>query len=115
MPRSIPFITRISALIASGLVALMLQTAAAQNLSSAPGSPENSSSKPYGSGWSCDSGFREERSACIAITVPDNAYLTGGVYGRGWECDFGFFLASERCHAVVVPENGYLDSSGTRW
>jgi hypothetical protein len=62
--------------------------------------------------------------ACVAIVVPDNAYLGGsgsdwvcmrGYYGPGWDCDRGFRKAEARCLAVAVPENAHLDFSGHDW
>ncbi len=78
--------------------------------------PENASAKSYGDGWECNTGFRLNENACVAVIVPKNAYNTNRPYGSGWECLHGFRNTDKAaCVAVEVPEGGYLDPSGERW
>jgi hypothetical protein len=46
--------------------------------------PEHASAKSYGSGWTCNRGFKEVKGACVAVNVPANAHLTTTSHGRGW-------------------------------
>ena len=43
--------------------------------------PANATAKAYGSGWKCDRGYRKNAGSCIAVTLPENAYLTDSSYG----------------------------------
>lgn len=95
-------------------VILLLTPAFAQTVGQLE--PENASSKSYGDGWDCNIGFRLNENACIAVTVPRNAYDINRSYGSGWECLHGFRGTDEAaCVAVDVPEVGFLDPSGERW
>lgn len=38
--------------------------------------PEYASAKRYGSGWTCNRGFKEVKDACVAVNLPANTYLT---------------------------------------
>ena len=38
--------------------------------------PENAEPKRFGSGWDCLSGFRKQENECVAIQVPENAFLS---------------------------------------
>ena len=96
-------------------VGMLAATAFAQPQTRGSDAPENSSPRPYGSGWTCDSGFREVQGKCDAIRLPENAHLTGAAYGTGWDCNHGFERSGDSCLKVVVPPNAYLESSGTRW
>ena len=77
--------------------------------------PENASAMQFGSGWTCDMGFRTDGDACVEIDLPENAFLRDTRYGRGWECDHGFRATEDACIAVAVPENAFLNYSGTSW
>jgi hypothetical protein len=77
--------------------------------------PENATAKSYGSGWTCDPGYRKSDEVCLAVAVPEDAYATGGSHGRGWDCRHGFREDDGRCLPVQVPANAYLDASGTGW
>ena len=79
------------------------------------GMPKNAHAKEYGSGWSCDRGYREVKGRCIAVKVPANAYPTDTSFSRGWECGRGFRDIKDACVAIKVRTNGYLNSSGDRW
>ena len=77
------------------------------------GVPANASLSSFGSGWSCNRGFRREGDSCVAVEVPANARLD--VFGSGWECDRGFRRAGNSCVAVEVPANARLDVFGSGW
>jgi len=77
-------------------------TVSAQPLSG--NAPPNSHSHPYGRGWECDWGYREDDGLCIAIEVPANAFVSP--LGISWECRRGFRQANDACVAIEVPENG---------
>jgi len=78
--------------------------------------PVNASASRYGTGWSCDPGYRRYDRQCRAIEVPSNAYATKKAYGRGWECKRGYLLTDGACVRIEVPQNAYLDmNSGRRW
>lgn len=79
-----------AAAVAPGLV--LAQVAAAD-------APENSTSREYGRGWTCNVGYREAADRCQRIVVPANAHLAGNSYGRGWECDRSYRLTEEMCLA----------------
>jgi hypothetical protein len=36
--------------------------------------PVNAQAKPYGTGWECKRGFRQDGVACVAIKLPENTY-----------------------------------------
>ena len=77
--------------------------------------PENATAKSYGSGWTCDPGYRKSGEECRSVMVPKDAYANRGSYGRGWDCRHGFREDNERCLPVQVPANAYLNASGTGW
>ena len=52
--------------------------------------PENASPNRYGSGWTCDRGYRKVDGICDVVKVPANAYSTDTSYGRGWRCTWGY-------------------------
>jgi hypothetical protein len=52
--------------------------------------PANATAKTYGNGWECDRGYRKIDSACVVVTLPENAYLTDSSYGSGWTCKHGY-------------------------
>ncbi len=45
------------------------------------GVPENAQARSYGTGWSCNLGYRESDGACAAIDIPEFAYATNRSYG----------------------------------
>ncbi|MDH3449987.1 MAG: hypothetical protein OEO18_17735 [Gammaproteobacteria bacterium] len=53
--------------------------------------------------------------ACVAIVVPDNAYLGGS--GSDWVCMRGYRALDGACEAIKIPPNGYLSgySYGPGW
>lgn len=78
--------------------------------------PENASAKRYGSGWTCDSGYRETGGLCALLEVPENAFVTKSDRRRGWECSRGYTIEDESCAAVFLPTNAYLDTiRGDSW
>ena len=76
--------------------------------------PENATAKTYGDGWNCNQGYRVRKGACIAVTLPANAYLTNKTYRQGWECQRSFLRINNTCVPIKVPINGYLDYSGIK-
>ena len=56
-----------------------------------------------------------DKSRCVEVIVPENAFYTGGSYGRGWECERGYRAAGGRCDLVALPDNAHLDQSGHDW
>ena len=76
--------------------------------------PDNATAKTYGSGWDCDSGYRQEGSACEAIVVPENAYPTNRSYGSGWSCERGYLAEGPECIAINLPANAYLLNDSSR-
>jgi len=79
--------------------------------------PVNAQAKPYGTGWECKPGFRQDAVACIAIKLPENAYLSETSHVSGWECRRGYKSDRNSCEAVKVPQNAYLSGSanGDDW
>ena len=79
--------------------------------------PVNAQAKPYGAGWECKRGFRQGGVACVAIKLPENAYLSETSYGSGWECKRGYKGDGSSCPAVTVPPNAHLSGStrGDDW
>src|SRR5712671_4743215 len=73
--------------------------------------PVNAQAKPYGTGWECKRGFRQDGVACTAIKLPENAYLSETSYVSGWECRSGYKPDRNSCVAVKVPQNAYLSGS----
>lgn len=100
-----------------GLIAAVLLFALPAFAQSAPlPIPENASAKSYSDGWECNTGFRLNENACVAVVVPQNAYETNRAYGSGWECLHGFRETDRTaCVPVEVPAGGFLDPSGERW
>ena len=78
--------------------------------------PENANPNRYGSGWTCDRGYRKVDGICHVLKVPANAYSTDASYGRGWRCTWGYRETGESCLAVKPPANAHLSSSnGDTW
>ena len=73
--------------------------------------PLNGLAKPYGRGWECKPGFRQDGTGCVAVKLPENAYLSDSSYGPGWECRYGYKQEGSFCTAVKVPQNAYLTES----
>lgn len=48
--------------------------------------PENAQASRYGSGWTCNGGFRRQDDTCFEVQLPDNAFLTNSSFGNGWDC-----------------------------
>ena len=86
------------------LVSLAMPWAAsAQGLSKpdlAKAIPANAQPKPYGSGWECKPGFRQDGAVCAVIKLPENGYLTDDTFGPGWSCKRGFKLEGNGCAAL---------------
>jgi hypothetical protein len=76
--------------------------------------PENATASSYGPGWRCETGYRDTDGRCVAIEVPENAYLEDRGRGDGWRCKRGFRKIDGQCQAIEIPENGYLEY-GTNW
>jgi len=62
--------------------------------------PVNAQAKPYGTGWECKQGFRQDGVACVAIKLPENAYLSETSHVSGWECRRGYKSDRNSCEAV---------------
>ncbi len=80
--------------------------------------PANAFLQSSGYDWQCERGFRREDRACLAIFLPERAYLTeDGWRGKGWACDRGFAAIAEKCMPIAVPENAYLTNAdyGAAW
>jgi len=75
--------------------------------------PENASPNAYGTGWSCDRGYRRVGDSCRSIQIPENASLN--IFGNGWNCDKGYRRQGDGCVTVQIPENASLDISGNGW
>jgi hypothetical protein len=67
----------------------------------------------YGRGWACQRGYKMEEQACVAIHVPENAYLDS--LGDRWRCDRGYSKVADGCLAIEVPPNAYLNAAGNAW
>jgi hypothetical protein len=67
----------------------------------------------YGSGWTCERGFRKVQQQCVEVVIPANAEL--GALGDDWRCKRGFRRMREECLAVVIPENAQLSALGDGW
>jgi hypothetical protein len=85
----------------------------AQGLSDAV--PPNGQARPFGRGWVCKPGFRQDGSACVAVNLPENGYLSDTSYGAGWECRYGYRQDGNLCTAVNLPRDAYLTDSGEYW
>src|SRR5258707_9811228 len=68
-----------------------------------------------GRGWNCDRGFRASGNECVAVKVPQNAYLSDSSLTTGWECERGFHQSGDTCLPMEIPRNGYLDTFGRDW
>jgi len=108
MPRFV--VTTIPLFVFLGVMAGSLLAALAQSPTTEI--PANAKARSFGGGWDCVRGYRKADGACVAITVPANAYATRTSYGSIWECNRGYRKAGETCTMVVVPANGYLNTSG---
>jgi hypothetical protein len=51
--------------------------------------------------WRCERGFRKENAACIAVSVPANAFI--GYSGDEWSCEPGFRKQGRAC--LAAPES----------
>ncbi|GHC59248.1 hypothetical protein GCM10007315_23630 [Gemmobacter tilapiae] len=52
-------------------------------------------SSGYGPGWSCERGYEVLNGACVAIDLPENAYLDRS--SNRWSCNRGFQLSDGAC------------------
>lgn len=77
--------------------------------------PNNARSNTYGSGWECLFGYQLKGKECIAINMPENAYLTHSSFGNGWKCSWGFHKINNACISIKIPENAFLNSYGYGW
>ena len=78
--------------------------------------PEHATPAQFGSGWTCNSGYRKVAQTCERIVVPENAYLTNRSYGDAWICDHGYRRSRDACMEIALPENAYLNSPrGDDW
>ena len=59
--------------------------------------PANAYLDSSGNGWKCERGFKQEQSACTALTLPTNAYINYS--GNNWNCTDGFRKQGETCIA----------------
>ena len=79
--------------------------------------PANAFLRSSGYNWQCKRGFRQEDEACVAIVLPERAYLTEDSSGTGWTCDRGYEAVAGTCSPIAVPENAYLTNAdyGEAW
>lgn len=81
-----------------------------------PEVPANATAGRYGAGWQCDHGFRLRGGVCVALEIPENAYMTKSTSGNGWECRRGYLEEGAACVALELPENAYLSTQrGDAW
>jgi hypothetical protein len=64
--------------------------------------PRNAHPNPYGGGWTCDRGFRNNNGQCVAVQLPQNAELD--IYGSGWTCSYGFKQVGNECQKMSPAE-----------
>ena len=79
--------------------------------------PANAFLRSTGYGWQCERGFRKQGGGCVAIVLPERAYLTENNSGTGWTCDRGHEAVSGTCAPITVPANAYLTNTnyGAAW
>lgn len=79
--------------------------------------PANAFLRSYGYDWQCERGYRRDRGACLAIVLPEHAYLTEDSSESGWTCDRGYLAVSGACMPIAVPANAYLTNAnyGAAW
>ena len=79
--------------------------------------PDNAFLRSSGYGWQCERGYQREADSCVAIVLPEHAYLTEDYTDSGWSCERGFVANTDQCVAVVVPENAFLTNAryGASW
>lgn len=75
--------------------------------------PPHAVSRPWGSGWECQRGYRRAGERCVEVDVPSHAFLD--YFGHAWQCDRGYQQEGERCVPVQVPEHAHLAYSGHNW
>ena len=75
--------------------------------------PPHAVSRPWGSGWECQRGYRRAGERCVEVGVPPHALL--GAFGHDWECERGYRREDERCVPVQVPKHAHLDITGHNW
>ena len=75
--------------------------------------PPHAKWQPWGSGWECQRGYRQEGERCIEVDVPPHAFLDS--FGHDWECERSYRRKGERCVPVQVPEHAHLDITGHDW
>jgi hypothetical protein len=75
--------------------------------------PENAKPNRYGSGWTCNSGFKKVGDTCSRVEIPPNGKLN--YLGSGWECNSGFKKVGDTCSRVEIPPNGKLNYLGSGW
>ena len=79
--------------------------------------PENAFLRSSSYGWQCERGYQRGANSCVAIVLPDHAYLTEDYTDSGWSCERGYVADKTGCVEIVVPENGYLTNAryGETW
>src|SRR5262245_7390565 len=75
--------------------------------------PGNATADALVEDWSCNSGFQQQGSTCIAVEIPANAALT--LSGHDWLCKRGFRRQGQGCAAVSIPQNASLNAAGSGW
>jgi len=75
--------------------------------------PPHTKRQPWGSGWECQRGYRQEGERCIEVDVPPHTFLDS--FGHDWECERSYRREGECCVPVQVPEHAYLAYSGHGW
>ena len=72
--------------------------------------------EPSGRGWRCDRGYLDVRDKCVAVKVPQNAYLDHD-QSKGWRCDRDYRDINGACVAIRIPPNAHPigSSYGSGW
>jgi hypothetical protein len=97
-------------------VALVLGIAFAVFSETPAGTAEMSSHAMFTEyGPACGPGFEQRQGKCVAIRVPQHAFLDP--IGDAWECQRGFQREGQACTVIKVPANAHLSylSFGKGW
>jgi len=66
-------------------------------------------------GLACGPGYEQQRGKCVAIRIPQHAFLDP--IGDAWECERGFQREGRGCTVIELPANAHLSylSFGKGW
>jgi hypothetical protein len=73
--------------------------------------PTNASRNYYGTGWSCNSGYKRVGNGCEKVVIPANASLN--YLGNGWSCNSGYKQNGGSCEKINNPPNSSI--YGSNW